>query len=423
MKNIFNGTLIKSVFILLLGVVFFRIGSHVPIPFINKEVFSTLFQHNTNSILHMMDVMGGGSLSRMSVFTLGVYPYVTASLIIFWGQMFSKKIKEMSATEVGKVKIERTKRMLTVMFVFMQSATIATVLQSQSLNGHSMTVIHGLPFYITTFAALLCGTLICVWLSTVLSFVGFGSGMSLIIMIGILSSLPTNIVTISRMVSNGSITAMSVVALITLVVMSLLCVVLAENATRRIPVLKPDRKTGSRISHIDLKANPIGFMPPIFAAISLSLPVSFLQLLGTNAPAFVLEIKNYLSHGSYSYVFFYSFLTFVFAIVMLRATVKTKNMADGFKSQGVVVRGIRAGRDTEVYLDKIMTSLTIVSAIYLIVLCSVPEIVNLFLGIPLYLGGTSILIMSSTASEARKCVIGMLNSNKYKGIEESLYIK
>lgn len=423
MKNIFNGILLKSIAILIFGILFFRIGSHTPIPFVNKEVFSTLFQNSTNGILHMMDVMGGGSLSRMSIFTLGVYPYVTASLIIFWGQMFSKDIKEMSATEIGKLKIERTKRLIAVGLVFVQSATIATVLQSQSLNGHSMTLIHGVPFYITTFLSLLAGTFICVWLSTILSFVGLGSGMSLIIMIGILSSLPTNIVTISRMVSNGSITVMSVVALIVIVVLSLICVVLADNSSRRIPVMKPDRLAGARSSYIDLKANPVGFMPPIFAAISLSLPVSFLQLLGTNAPSFVLQIKNYLSHGSYSYVFFYSLLTFIFAFIMLKATVKTKSMADGFKSQGIVVRGVRAGRDTEKYLDKIMTSLTIVAAIYLIILCSIPEVVNLFLGIPLYLGGTSILIMSSTASEARKCIIGMQNSSKYKDIEESLYVK
>ena len=423
MKNVFNSMLLKSIAILIFGILFFRIGSHTPIPFINKDVFSTLFQHSSNGILHMMDVMGGGSLSRMSIFTLGVYPYVTASLIIFWGQMLSKEIKEMSATEVGKVKIERAKRLIAVGLVFMQSATIATVLQSQSLNGHSMTMIHGLPFYISTFLSLLAGTFICVWLSTILSFIGFGSGMSLLIMIGILSSLPTNIVTIAKMVNNGSITVMSVAALIVIVIMSLVCVVLADNSSRRIPVMKPDRLTGARVSYIDLKANPVGFMPPIFSAISLSLPVSFLQLLGSNAPTFVLEIKNYLSHGSYSYVIFYSILTFIFSFVMLKATVKTKNMADGFKSQGIVVRGVRAGRDTEMYLEKIMTSLTIVAAIYLIVLCSIPEVVNLFLGIPLYLGGTSILIMSSTASEARKCIIGMMNASRYKDIEESIYIK
>ncbi|MGR5365783.1 preprotein translocase subunit SecY [Photobacterium damselae] len=423
MKNIFNGVLLKSVAILIFGILFFRIGSHTPIPFVNKDVFSALFQNNTNGILHMMDVMGGGSLSRMSIFTLGVYPYVTASLIIFWGQMFSKEIKEMSATEVGKIKIERTKRLFTIGLVFVQSATIATVLQSQSLNGHAMTTISGVPFYITTFLSLLAGTFICVWLSTILSFVGFGSGMSLIIMIGILSSLPTNILTIARMVSNGSITVMSVMALLVIVVLSLVCVVLADNASRRIPVMKPDRLAGARASHIDLKANPVGFMPPIFSAIALSLPVSFLQMLGTNAPSFVLEIKNYLSHGSYSYVFLYSLLTFVFAFIMLKATVKTSSMANGFKSQGIVVRGIRAGRDTELYLDKLMTSLTIVAAFYLIVLCSIPEVVNLFLGIPLYLGGTSILIMSSTASEAHKCIINMRNSRRYSDMEESIYIK
>ncbi|PSV01079.1 preprotein translocase subunit SecY [Photobacterium kishitanii] len=420
MRTVFNHTLFKSIMLFLFALFFFRIGSHIPVPFINKDVFHALFEQQQNGTLKLINIMGGGSLSRMSVFTLGVFPYVTASLIVFGLQLTSSKVKELGNTESGKIQLEQAKRFLTVGIVFVHAATISAVLQSQSLNGHAMTTVSGITFYVTTFLSLLAGTFIVVWLSTVLSFVGLGSGMSLIIMIGILSSLPSNIITISKMVESGSITIMSVVALVSLVIGSLVAVVYAENAVRRIPVVKPDPVSGTRNSFIELKANPVGFMPPIFAAICLSMPVSMLQMLGSNAPEFILNIKSFLSHGSYGYVTFYALLTIAFCFVMLRATVKPDQMAESMKAQGVVVRSIRSGIDTKKYLDRVTTSLTVVAAGYLIILCSIPEFINLYLGVPLYLGGTSILIMASTASEARRNAISMLESSQYGEIEKRI---
>lgn len=420
MRKILNHTIFKSVVLFLFALLFFRIGSHTPVPFIDKSVFHSIFEQQQNGALKLVNIMGGGSLSRMSVFTLGVFPYVTASLIIFGLQLTAPSIKELASTEKGKIQLEQAKRFLTVGIVFVHSMTISAVLQSQSLNGHAMTTVSGLPFYITTFLSLLAGTFIVVWLSTVLSFVGLGSGMSLIIMIGILSSLPTNIMTISDMLNTGSVTVMSVTALIALVIGSLVAVVYAENAVRRIPVIKPDPIQGTRDSFIELKANPVGFMPPIFAAICLSMPVSMLQMLGSNAPEFLLQLKSFLSHGSVGYIAFYALLTVVFSFVMLKATVKPEQMSESMKNQGMVIRTIRSGIDTRNYLDRVTTSLTVIASVYLIILCSIPEFVNLYLGIPLYLGGTSILIMASTASEARKNLISMLENSQYSSLEKKI---
>lgn len=411
---------IKSVLLLLFFMFMYRVGSHIPIPFINKEIFSTVFNEKSDGILQIYNLINGGSLSRMSIFTLGIMPYISASIVIFLFQLFSERVKEIASKEDGKVKLEFIKRLMTVGIVLFQSITISTVLQSQFVSGQSLTLVSGSVFYITTFLALLAGTLAVVWMANLITFIGFGSGVSLVIMFGVLSSLPENIVTIYKMFEGGGLSIISVLGFISIILVGFLVVVYFENAERRIPIIRPDRLTGQKKSHISFKANPIGIMPPIFAAISLSFPISFLQMLGESAPSFLLRVQPYLTNGSIAYIVFFSVLTFVFGIAMTNSINNPTKVAESLNSQGVVIPSKRPGKETYEYIKSVIMSLTVIGCTYLVILCSIPEFINYFMGIPFYLGGTSILIIVSTSSDMRKNIFGMLEKNNYQQLERDI---
>ncbi|CAH7365517.1 Protein translocase subunit SecY [Vibrio chagasii] len=420
MRTIKNSIFVQSVLMLCFFLLLYRVGGHTPIPYINKEVFAQIFSEHSGGLLGMYNIMNGGALSRMSVYTLGIMPYISASIVIFMFQLFHEDVKEMSRQEDGRLKLEKIKRYLTVGILAVQSVTIATVLQSQAVNGQPVALINGFPFYVSTFLALLVGTFSVVWIANMLTFVGFGSGVSLVIMFGILSSMPENIITVSTMFENGSLTLLSVVGLLAFVFVSFIAVIMFENTERRIPILKQDALTGARKTHFSIKANPVGIMPPIFAAICLSLPISMMQMLGDKAPDFLLVIRNFISHGSIGYAVFYATLVFVFGLGMAQVMHNPEKMAQGLTNQGAFLPTMRPGSETQYYLKKVVYSLTIIACVYLVLLCSIPEFINYYLSIPLYLGGTSILILVSATSDMKKNIFGMFESNGYKEIEKEL---
>lgn len=410
----------KSLLYVAIALLFYRIGGHTPVPFLNVEAYSSLFSSSQEGILAIYNMMSGGSLSRMSVFTLGIMPYISASIIVFMFQLFSEKFKQLLAREDGKVQAEQIKRMLTVGIVIFQSYALSSVLLSQNMNGVPLATISGFPFYVTTFLALLAGTFSCIWLANSITHIGFGSGVSILIMFGILSSLPANIVSITGMYENGVASGVDLSILIGVVVAGFFMVIAFENAERRISVIKPDSVMGSRKSYVPLKANPVGIMPPIFAAICLSMPISAMQMLGSNAPSFLLTIKSWLAHGTLMYAMFYAVLVFMFGFMMSKVVADPKKLNDSFMSQNYIVPTVRPGRDTENYLTKVSMSLTVISCLYMVILCSIPEFINYYMGLPLYLGGTSILIMVSTCSEMKKNIFGMLEKNAYSDIQASV---
>ena len=400
-------------------VLFFRIGSHTPIPHINKAVFDSLFQSNQSGMLQLINVIGGGSLSRMSVFSLSIMPYITASILIFVAQLLNPKVKEFASSETGKVKIEQIKRILTIFLVLGQSITLSTILLSQSVEGQPLATISGFPFYESTFLSLLTGTFIVVWLANIMTFVGFGSGTSMIIMFGILSSMPSNFITISGMVSAGSATVVSVVALIAIILAGFLLVIYFENAERRIATLKGDKYGGTRPSYVTFKANPIGMMAPIFGAIVTSTFITSTSTFGSLMPDFVISLKNTLSSGGLVFIVASGILTFVFGFALKDTMNNPIQVANGLVMQGTVIRSLRVGDETVSYLRRLFFALTFIACSYLVVLCTIPQLVHTYMGIPFYLGGTSILIMVSTASEMRKNIFGMLEGNAYEKAGEA----
>lgn len=414
----YYSTFFRAALTMAVCLLFFRIGSHTPIPHINKEVFDSLFQSNQNGVLQLVNIIGGGSLSRMSVFSLSIMPYITASIVIFVAQLMSDNVKEFAASERGKIKLEQIKRLITVFLVFTQSMTLSTILLSQNINGEPLATVSGFTFYVSTFLSLLTGTFIVVWLANIMTFVGFGAGTSLIIMFGILSSMPSNFFTISSMVNEGSATAVSVFALIAIVLICFTMVIYFENAGRRVATLKSDKYGGSRPSYVTFKANPIGMMPPIFAAIVISMFVTTSSAISSLMPDFLVTVKDRLVGGTPEFIALFSVLTFVFGFALKGAMLNPKKIANSLMMSSQVVRSLRVGFETEKYLSRLFQSLTFIACCYLVILCTIPEVINSYLGIPFYLGGTSILIMVSTASEMRKNIFGMMEGNAYKKVSE-----
>lgn len=413
-----NRMFLKSLGILLGALLFYRVGGHTPIPYIDTDSFLKMFNEKSEGLLQIYNLMSGGNLSRMSIFTLGIMPYISASIILFIFQIFSEPYKAMLAAENGKIRSERYKRMITTVIVLFQSMTLSTVLLSQSTVMGSLVTVSPIEFYITTFFALLTGTFCCVWLANQITAIGFGSGLSILIMFGILSSIPSNFITIKTMYLSGVISSMQILLLVAVVACGFLLVIAFENTERRVSVLKPDGVGGMRRTYYPFKANPVGIMPPIFAAICLSMPISALQLLGEKAPSFLLLVKSSIAHGTIGYAVFYAVLVFVFGFGMARLINDPKKIGQSFHSQGLMIPTIRPGLDTTNYLYKLTFSLTFISCIYLVLLCSIPEFVNYYMGIPLYLGGTSILILVSTCSDMKKNVFSMLEKDNYAQISD-----
>ncbi|MCM0149136.1 preprotein translocase subunit SecY [Photobacterium galatheae] len=415
----YYSTFFRAAITMAVCLLFFRIGSHTPIPHINKAVFDTLFESHQNGVLQLVNIIGGGSLSRMSVFSLSIMPYITASIVIFVAQLMSDRVKEFAASENGKIKLEQIKRLLTVFLVFTQSMTLSSILLSQNVNGEPLATVDGFTFYVSTFLSLLTGTFIVVWLANIMTFVGFGAGTSLIIMFGILSSMPSNFFTIASMVDAGSATVVSVAALIAIILFSFVMVIYFENAGRRIATLKNDKYGGSRPSYVTFKANPIGMMPPIFAAIVISMFVTTASAFSSLMPDLIVQVKNRLVGGTPEFIVLFSILTFCFGFALKGTMLNPKKAANGLMMSGQVIRSLRVGAETERYLGRLFQALTFIACCYLVILCTIPEMINAYLGIPFYLGGTSILIMVSTASEMRKNIFGMMEGNAYKKVGQA----
>ena len=252
-----------------------------------------------------------------------------------------------------------------------------------------------------------------------MTFVGFGSGTSMIIMFGILSSMPSNFITISGMVSAGSATVVSVVALIAIILAGFLLVIYFENAERRIATLKGDKYGGTRPSYVTFKANPIGMMAPIFGASVTSTFITSTSTFGSLMPDFVISLKNTLSSGGLVFIVASGILTFVFGFALKDTMNNPIQVANGLVMQGTVIRSLRVGDETVSYLRRLFFALTFIASSYLVVLCTIPQLVHTYMGIPFYLGGTSILIMVSTASEMRKNIFGMLEGNAYEKAGEA----
>lgn len=413
----------KRLWFTVFALIVFRLGTFIPLPGIDPHVLSDIFARNSGGILGMFNMFAGGALERMTIFALNIMPYISASIIIQLGQSVVPSLAALKKEgEAGHRKVTQMTRYLTVLITIVQGYGIAVGLESMTGSaGISAVVNPGFVFKFTTIVSLVGGTMFIVWLGEQITSRGVGNGSSLIITVGIIANIPAALAQTFELGRVGSM-SLGVIALLMVMVLALIYViVLVERAQRKIVIQYPKRQMGMRMtaaesSHLPLKINPTGVIPPIFASSLLLLPITIANFSAENGPVWVQNLSQWLGHGQPLYLALYAFLIAFFAFFYTAVVFNPEETADNLKKHGGFIAGIRPGKNTAEYLDYVITRLTVLGAFYLVALCILPEILISELSVPFVLGGTTLLIVVQVTMD----FVGQLQSHliayQYEGL-------
>jgi len=426
----------------------YRIGAHIPTPGINASVLEQIFNQAQGSVLGIFDLFSGGSFRKLTIFALGIMPYITASIILQLMQVVFPYLERLQKEgELGRRKITQYTRYLTIVLSVIQSLTIASTLQATNMNGQSLVYHPGLSFTLMTILTLTTGSAFIMWLGEQISERGIGNGMSLIIFVGIVAGLPRAISDLYDKISTGAwgpFTGIVVVFLIALMIAVVAFIVFVEGGQRRIPVQYAKRVIGRRVmggqsSYLPLRVNSGGVIPPIFASSLLAFPATAALVVGTRY-LFVTKIKDALQWGEPLYTLIYITMILLFSFFYVGIVFNPTELADNMRKNGGFIPGIRPGRNTSEHVSKIIKRLTFIGAIYLAVVCLLPEwmIAGIHLdhipwgigvwfdrhfpawflkglGVQFYFGGTSLLIVVGVAMDTVQQLEAQLVMRNYEG--------
>ncbi|MBU6469027.1 MAG: preprotein translocase subunit SecY [Betaproteobacteria bacterium] len=390
------GDLKRRLWFVLGALVVYRIGAHIPVPGINPVELARLFNSQQGGILGMFNMFSGGALSRFTVFALGIMPYISASIIM---QLLGTVVPSFEALkkegEAGRRKITQYTRYGTVVLAFFQAVGIAVALEAQP----GLVIDPGLAFRLTTAITLVTGTMFLMWLGEQITERGIGNGISLIIFAGIVAGLPRAIGSTLELVRTGAFSWFTALILFAAVALVTALVVFVERGQRKIIVNYAKRQVGNKIyggqsSHLPLKLNMAGVIPPIFASSIILFPATLAGWFGSHENfRWLKDISAVLSPGQPVYVLLYTAAIVFFCFFYTALVFNSKETADNLKKSGAFVPGIRPGEQTARYIDKIMTRLTLTGAIYISLVCLLPEFLIVKFNVPFYFGGTSLLII------------------------------
>lgn len=409
-------------FFTLLILVIYRLGSFIPLPGIDASVVKSFFNSQSNGgILSMFDVFTGGSLSRMTIFALNIMPYISASIIISLLASITPSMMELKKEgESGYEKMNQYTRYLTVFICMIQAYGIAVGLEHLSgSDGVSAVINPGMFFRFSTMVSLLGGTMLVMWLGEQITSRGVGQGTSLIIFVGIIANLPSAVVKTIELGKVGQIQPLVMVILLILLAAVILFVVFMEQAQRRIMIHYPKQTammSSASSSHLPLKLNTAGVIPPIFAGSILAIPAMLASFISDKSPEWLQFIAAQLNRQSPVYFIIYAALIVFFSFFYTAIQFNPEETAENLKNYGGFIPGIRPGRATAEYLDYVLTRITVIGSIYLVVLCLLPDfLINKF-SVPFYLGGTTLLIVCNVITETVAQIQSYLISNQYQGI-------
>ncbi len=418
----------KRLLFTLFALIVFRLGTYVPFPGINPQVLHDFFSSNSGGLIGMFNAFTGGALSRMSIFALNIMPYISASIII---QLGASVIPSLSALkkegESGMRKMNQYTRYLTILITCVQAFFMARALESAG----AVIMASPVMFELSTVVSLLGGTMFVVWLGEQITARGIGNGTSLIITVGIIAGMPSALIRIFEEGRAGALSTGLLLFIMALVFAVIYIVVLFERAQRRIVIQYPKRQMGARMmqsvsSHLPLKINPTGVMPPIFASAILAIPVAIVQFSSQSSDSeFVSKLAMYLTPGQWVYmaVFAALIIFFTFFYTSIQPQSNPTEIADNLKKQGGFIAGIRPGKTTADYLDFVITRLTVLGAIYLTALCILPEFLIATFQIPFFLGGTTLLIVVSVTMETISQIQSHLIAHQYEGLIKKARLK
>ena len=413
----------KRLWFTVLALIVFRLGTFIPLPGIDPHILSDIFARNQNGILGMFNMFAGGALERMTIFALNIMPYISASIILQLGQSVIPSLAALKKDgEAGHRKITHYTKMLTVLITIIQGYGIAVGLEGMTGSaGVSAVVNPGYVFKFTTVVSLVGGTMFIVWLGDQITSRGVGNGSSLIITVGIIANIPGALAQTFELGRVGSMSLGVIALLMAMIVGLIYVIVLVERAQRKITIQYPKRQMGARMmssenSHLPLKINPTGVIPPIFASSLLLLPITIANFSAENGPSWVQSLSQLLGHGQPLYLGLYAALIIFFAFFYTAIVFNPEETADNLKKHGGFIAGIRPGKNTADYLDYVITRLTVLGAAYLTAVCILPEVLISKLSVPFVLGGTTLLIVVQVTMD----FVGQLQSHliayQYEGL-------
>jgi len=413
------GDLKKRLIFLLLALVVYRVGAHIPVPGIDPDQLAQLFKEQSGGILGMFNMFSGGALSRFTVFALGIMPYISASIIM---QLLTVIVPQFEAMkkegEAGRRQITKYTRWFTVGLATFQAFGIAVALESQP----GLVIDPGLAFRFTTAVTLVTGTMFLMWLGEQITERGLGNGISILIFAGIAAGLPSAIGSMGELVRTGALHAAAALFIVLLAGAVTAAVVFVERGQRKITVNYAKRQVGNRIyggqsSHLPLKLNMAGVIPPIFASSIILFPATLTQWFSSGeSMSWLKDIAGMLSPGQPVYILLYAGAIVFFCFFYTALVFNSRETADNLKKSGAFVPGIRPGEQTARYVDKILMRLTLAGAVYITLVCLLPEFLVLKWNVPFYFGGTSLLIIVVVTMDFMSQVQAYVMSNQYDGL-------
>jgi preprotein translocase subunit SecY len=424
----------KRLWFTLGALILFRFLSYVPMPGIDPAAMTSLFDTQRGGVLDFFNTFSGGSLSRMSIIALGVMPYITASIVIqLGGTLYGPWQALKKEGEAGRKKLNQYTRYLTVALTMVQGYWIAVGLETLgAAQGIQAVVEPGWLFRIAATISLVGGTLFLMWIGEQITARGIGNGVSLIIMAGIVASLPLHMAQLFEGGRSGTMNPLLVAGIVAMAVGLILGICFMERAQRRVPIQYPKRQTARGMmqaerSHLPIKINISGVIPPIFASSLLLMPLTAIQMMGSRGSAdsndILITISTYLQHGSPLYLLLYgagiAFFCFFYSAVQFNS----EETAENLKRHGGFIPGIRPGKATENYFDYLISRVTVLGAGYLVLICLVPEILFSQAGVPFYLGGTSLLIVVNVTMDTVAQIQSHLIAHQYGDLIKKAKLK
>ena len=411
----------KRIWFTLGALIVFRIGTYIPVPGVDAAVMAEMMSQHGGGILGMFDMFTGGALRRMTVFALNIMPYISASIIV---QLMSAAIPSLESLkkegESGRKKLNQYTRYLTVLIAMLQSYGIAVGLESMRGSVGAAVIDPGWFFRFSCVITLVGGTMFLMWLGEQITARGVGNGTSLIIFAGIVANLPTAMANLLDLGRTGALSPFFILGFIIVAVAVIAFIVFMERAQRRIVVQYPKRQVGTRMfggdsTHMPLKINTAGVIPPIFASSILLIPATIAGF-SQGGPGWLSTMVNQLAHGQPLYMAMYAAMIIFFSYFYTAVVFNPQETADNLKKYGGFIPGIRPGSATADYFDHVLTRLTTIGALYLVIVCLLPEVLISNYGLPFYFGGTSLLIIVSVTMDTVTQIQSHLLAHQYEGL-------
>ncbi len=415
----------KRIWFTLIALLVYRLGTFIPLPGIDPVAFAQTFKSNSTGILGMLNLFAGGAVERMAILALNIMPYISASIIMQLMSSVSPKLEALKKEgEQGRKQINQYTRYLTVILATFQAYGIAIGLEGSRAGAASVVIDPGWFFRITTVISLVGGTMFLMWLGEQITARGVGNGISLIIFAGIVAGLPAALLSLFELSRTGSLSPFLLIALLALMLAVVAAIVFIERAQRRLLIQYPKRQVGNRMfqgdsSHLPLKLNSSGVIPPIFASSLLLLPITAAQFSagpGSSGPEWLTTIVAALGRGQPLHIALYVVLIIFFAFFYTAVVFNPTETADNLRKYGGFLPGRRPGAQTAEYIDYVLTRITVVGAIYLAVVCVMPELLISYAAVPFYFGGTSLLIAVSVTMDTVAQIQSHLLAHQYEGL-------